>query len=121
MEDLMLYIYNPYYAIPGVAILATMVSKALNLFWENQVPDQVWSGIASIGLSLTVVNWGNPVPFIVLQVVASFSLAALFYKYLGTWFIDRAFQALKARLEKVFKKTESQDDDINLTKKDTYI
>lgn len=106
MEEILKYVYNPYYAVPGVAILTTFMTKALNTFWENKIPDQVWSGIGSVGLSLVAVNYANPWQLIVIQVVASFSLSALSYKFLGTWFVERVFQALKSKLEKWFKKEE---------------
>lgn len=111
MEDLFKYIYNAYYAVPGVAIWTIFVVKAINLVWDNNVHDQILAALVSIGFSLVVVNYALPWQLIVLQVAASYALAALSYKYIGTWFIDRFFEALKKRLEKVFKKQEDKDAD----------
>lgn len=106
MEDILKYMYNPYYAVPFVAILSTFLTKALNIFWENQVHDQVWSGVSSVLLAVIVIDYSMQWQLVALQIMASFALSALSYKYLGTWFVDRVFVALKSRLEKWFSKEE---------------
>lgn len=108
MEDILKYVYNPLYAVPAVAILSTFLTKALNIFWENKVHDQVWSGISSVLLSVVIIDYNMQWQLIVIQILASFALSALSYKYLGTYFVDRVFVALKSKLEKWFAKEESK-------------
>ena len=109
VEKLLGYMGNPYVAIPLVAIVSTFFTKALNVFWENKVNDYVWSGISSVGLAFVFVDYTMDYRLIVLQIIGSFSLAALFYRYLGGYFVDRFFVALKSRIEKFFKKEEEKE------------